>query len=689
MTRVRWSILAALFAAGAAVAETTSERGARLYERHCAACHSRDLRGSAHGAPLVGPSFLAAWGMREATELLTYTRHNMPPRNAAALSTADHAAIVAFLLERNRAAGADGPLMAGIAAVEELAAEGASEAWESAAAIDAIARSKGGFQNRPLETFRPVSEAELAHPEPGDWLHWRRTWNGWGYSPLAQINRRNVRRLHLAWSIVMRPGSNQGTPLVRDGVMFLTHPDNVIQALDAASGELIWEYRYPYPDDARKLGGPTRNIALFGERLFLATYDAALVAVDARTGEELWRAEKADYRQGYTHSAGPVVAGGVVVSGINGCERFTGQGCFITGHDPETGRELWRLSTIAAPGQPGGDTWGGQPAELRAGGDTWIAGSYDPDLDLFYIGTSQAKPWVASSRGMTVDDEALYTNATLALRPRTGELVWYFQHVPGETLDMETGFERVLVDRDGQRLLLTVGKDGLLWKLDRRTGAFLQVADLLGQDLFAAIDPASGRVTYREDIRGAKLGDPMRVCPGIYGGHNWQATAYDPHRTLLVVPLHGLCSQMVGRPVELAPGGGGYGGVSSTWIDPRTEGNSGILTARRIEDLAEVWTHRQRALILTGVLTTAGGLAFVGDLDRYFKAFDLDTGEVLWQTRLPAPPHGYPISFSAGGRQFIAVQTGIGVFRAMTAELFPEIHQPTGGEALFVFALSE
>ncbi len=665
--------------------------GEALYAEHCATCHGLNLRGSAHGHTLKGPGFLAQWSTREAMALLAYNRANMPPGGAGKLSDAQQAAIAAWLIEANREAGDPESLLFTSAPALLAAADGSEVvswvAFDAAGSIDADARTRGGFKNREVENFRPVTAAQLRNPPASDWLSWRRTLDGQGYSPLRQINRDTVADLKLAWVMTMKEGSNQVTPLVHNGIMYLTHPGNVIQAVAADSGELIWEYGYTFPEASRTLGGPVRNIAIYGDKLYMATYDAAIVAVDARTGREVWRTPKADYEQGYTHTAGPIIGDGVVLSGINGCEWYKEDGCFITGHDADTGEELWRTSTIALPGTPGGDTWAGLPAEMRAGGDSWIAGSYDPDLKLFILGTSQAKPWVAASRGMAVADAALYTNSTLALRPDTGELAWYFQHIPGETIDMEVGFERVLIDVDGKKRVFTIGKDGLLWQLDRATGEYVSVAETLPQTIYAEIDKVRGVVRYRDDIVAAGVGDTIEACPGIYGGHNWQASAYSPETGNLIIPLHQLCSDMIGREVAQEPGSGGYGADSRTYEMPGVDGMLGRLAAWDVRSMRETWVHQQRAMFLTGALTTGGGLVFIGDLDRYFKAFDVKTGKQQWQTRLGAPLHGYPITYSVAGKQYLAVPTGIGVFRAMTAVVSPDIYQPTGGQALYVFAL--
>ncbi len=482
--------------------EAQAANGKKDYDEYCADCHHMSLKGSGHGPELAGPNFLNQWGTRSIANFISYNREFMPPEAAGSLSESTVVNIVAHILRVNGSVageellGPESGLLIGAAIGNEQwlashAEEGADsapeekwESWEKAATIEDVAKAASGFINKEVADFTPVTDQMLQHPPPADWLSWRRTLDGQGYSPLDQVNRDTVNGLKLAWVLTMREGSNQATPLVHDGTMYLVNPENVVQAINAATGEVIWEFAYSFPPESKTLAGPTRNIAIYQDKLFMSTYDAAVVALDARSGKLLWRAVKADWSKGFTHTSGPIMAGGVVVSGLNGCERFKEEGCFVTGHDPDTGEELWRTSTIALPGDPNESTWGSVPPKLRAGGDTWIPGSYDPELDLFYIGTAQAKPWVAASRGMSVLDAALYTNATLALNPRTGKIVWYFQHIAGETIDMEVGFERVLVDIDGQQAMVTIGKDGILWKLDRKSGAFLEFTETMPQNVF-------------------------------------------------------------------------------------------------------------------------------------------------------------------------------------------------------------
>ena len=683
--------------------------GQSIYVERCAVCHSATLEGGSHGPMLKGAGFVANWNGKTSDDLVAFVAANMPPGQPGLLATNEYRAVSAYILSKNGqnapgriAAVGSSPVSGSPSQPSVVSKENTPKVFsvnggktpEGRKLMEQVSKM-AAVSNRSLDHFSTVTEAMLSAPPPGEWLNWRRTRTGAGDSPLDQVNVANVRSLRLAWSFALPDGPLETTPLIHDGTMFVLSPGGRLRAIDAATGDFIWEYRYQTPSGDSPAPLPNRNIALYGDLVFITTADAATVAVDARTGQQRWRAQDGDPAAGFEHTAGPVIAHGIVISGLNGCEHFKMKPCAVVGRDPETGRELWRTSSIAEPGEAGGGTWDGLKPEFRAGGDMWIPGTYDPELDTFYIGTAQAKPWTAASRHMSVLDAALYTDSTLAIDPLSGKLKWWFQHSPGDSLDLDDAFERILIDADGRKLLFTAGKLGILWKLDRVTGRYLAHVETVHQDVVTAIDK-NGHVTYRPDIVHSKLGDIVRACPapvGI-GAHSWLAMSYDERNGSLVIPLLEMCGALKSLPVEFKLGGGaGDGGVPifgdpSYPIEmPGSNGNFAKLAAYDIHSMKELWDYQQRVPFTTSTLTTGGGLVFVGDGDRYFKAFDSKSGKLLWQTRLSTSPHGFPITYSVHGKQYIAVAAGqLGPVISAIAQV-GGIYQPANGNAMYVFEL--
>jgi alcohol dehydrogenase (cytochrome c) len=701
----------------AAYSAAQAAAGAEIYGRACANCHLPTLQGSFEAPQLAGANFRSAWGSKPVAQLLETTRQKMPTQAPGSLSQDEYVAVIAYILRQNGVAPSEAQLSFTSPGRVLAAAAGARAA--PAAPKDTVypepgrlgnVRSAFGVDRKPkvgeihesetaltityhrADRFTPATDSVLASPPARDWLHWRGTLNSWGYSRLAQVDTKNVHRLQLAWSWGMQDGISEPAPLVRNGVLFVVNGGNVIQALDGTNGTLLWEYHYKFPKGA-STRGRLRNVALWEDMIYVATETAMMVALDARTGQVRWEAKIADWKDGFENSSGPIVVNGMLVDGINGCNQFVQEKCFLFAMDARTGKELWRTHTVALPGDPGDHTWGKLPVLYRGGAESWIPGSWDPKLGLLYFGTAQSKPWVAASRGLTTEDSTLYANSTLAVDPKTGKIVWYFQHVPGESLDLDVVYERVLIDVEGRPLVLTIGKDGLLWKLDRRTGAFVGVTETVYQNVFEKLDHETGALRYRKDIREAKIGDWISSCPSTAGGHNWHATAYHPATHNLVIPLAQTCFEIMGQKVEQEPGGGGNGGVRAFFPAPGSKGNIGRLAAYNVLTMKEAWNVQQRSSFTTAALTTAGGLVFVGSYDRYFRAYDVATGKQLWETRLATSSQGFPITYEVDGVQYVVAPAGRegGSPWNVTQFLTPDIVTPDGDRhnGLYVFKLAK
>ena len=555
-----------------------------------------------------------------------------------------------------------------------------------------VALPKWAAAVSPLDSYTPVTDALLANPSPNDWLSWRRTQDGLGFSPLKAIDKGNVGGLRLAWSIALPPGPNAATPLVHDGVLYVHSFGDSVQAFDAATGDELWHYSRKLPGSSR----PTvkRNHALYGNKLYFGTSDVHEVALDVKTGEVVWDAAIAGEGSGFGLSGGPLVAHGKILQGING--QAPG-GAYIVGLDAETGKEVWRFYTIARPGEPHGESWNGLPLDKRSGGSVWTAGSYDPQTNLAFFGpapTYDTGPLRDPIGKAGVTNDALYTNATIALDPDTGKLAWYYQHVPNDQWDFDWAFERQLltlpVNGRDRRVLLTSGKEALYdaLSLDER-GKYLFSIDMGLQNLITGIDPKTG----------AKHIDPalipsrekaITVCPHAGAAKSWIPGSINPSTKILYVPLVESCMSLT--PVPLDQRGSLSTGVSWS-VRPRldSDGRIGRIAAVSLETKKPVWTERQRAPQTTGVLDTAGGVLFAGALDRWLTAYDDATGKTLWREQLTDVPSSAPITYAVNGKQYVAMVVGFGSPQSITfAMLTPEIDLPvTRSSAIFVFALPD
>ncbi|MFP6572168.1 MAG: PQQ-binding-like beta-propeller repeat protein [Vicinamibacterales bacterium] len=573
-------------------------------------------------------------------------------------------------------------------------------------------------QTETSQDFTPVTDAMLADPSDDDWLMWRRTLDGWGYSPLDQINLENVAELQMVWTRGLARGAQEGTPLAYDGVLYMPQASDTIHAINAETGDLIWAYQRSLPEDVYEyVGGNARNnrnIAIYDRFIVNTTDDNYAIGLDAVTGELAWETQIFDYRVTPAgHSSGPIVADGKMISGRS-CRPAGGpESCVVVAHNAKTGEEVWRRRTVPAPGEPGDETWGEVPFEQRIHVGTWMPPSYDPELGLIYQGTSVTSPAPKFLLGGT-ELAHLYHNSTLALDVDTGDIRWYYQHL-NDHWDLDHPFERLLVDtavtpdasevswinprlqRGERRKVVTgiPGKTGVVYTLDRETGEFLWATPTIAQNVITNIDGATGAVTENAEVTFTSLGQEVLVCPTWAGGKDWEAGAYSPLTNTMFFPLRNTCARMLStdnvqgeRELALTEGGQRplaiYSLAARHQITPGTD-DLGTVRAISVETGKTSWLYEQRAGTMS-LVATGGGLLFGGDANGRFRAFDQETGDILWEINLGSPVAGYPISFAVNGRQYIAASTGTGA--GINLRLTPEL-RPSSGNNLFVFALPE
>lgn len=556
-----------------------------------------------------------------------------------------------------------------------------------------------------IADYSPVTAERLTQPEDRNWLQSRRTYDGHGHSPLAQITKDNVAQLAEVWSHPTGPyrpapeftalparGAHQAAAIVNEGVMFMTTPDNQVIAMDARTGEEHWRYQHPLPEDLVPVHPTNRGVSLWGDKVFFATLDAMVVGLDARTGEKLWSQTMADWMEGYYSTLAPLVVDGKVMAGVSGGE-FGIRG-FVQAFDAETGNPLWKTYTIPGPGEPGSESWPGDTWQ-NGGGPVWITGNYDPEAKLAYWGTGNAAPWVGALR----PGDNLYTTSTIGVDPETGRIATHFQYHWNDTWDWDEVVPPTLIDLQGengdtQKLAVRFARNGYIYKLDRTGGklSFVEGKPYVYQNAFTGLDPKTGRPEYNQEIL-PELGKRVEFCPSAWGGRDWPAESYDPARSTVFISVNeNHCGAMEGAPVEYEPGALYLGsGLEMTPTEAAKE-HIGAVQAWDVRTMEKKWQVNFKSPNWGPVLSTAGGLVFLGGTnDSMFRALDADTGAELWSVKLDGGVVSPPTSFEIDGKQHIAVTTGWGVdaerFQGYIDQAWGTKTEVPQGGTVHVFAL--
>ena len=525
---------------------------------------------------------------------------------------------------------------------------------------------------------------------PGDVLTYGMGYSQHRFSPLTQINRQTVKRLVPAWSYSLADNRGlEGQALVKDGVVFLTDHEKTV-AVDALTGREIWKTMIEYPPETTRVvccGIVNRGAALFDGKLYRTTLDANVIALDAKSGKEVWRTKSSDPKDGYSMTVAPLVANGVVIAGVAGAEY--GIRGYLEGFDAQTGKSLWRTYTIPEKGQPGSETWPGDTWK-QGGGSTWITGSYDPDLDLVYWGTGNPAPWNPLNR----KGDNLYTNSVLAFQPKTGKVVWHFQMTPGDPFDYDGVNEWILADLpvDGgtRKVVMHADRNGYLYVIERATGKLVAANAFVKVNWADGIDKETGRPVWSAETKAVvDKGEKQRIYPAVSGGKNWGPMAFDPTRRLLYINTNEWGMDYEPAPVEqvanLKAGQPHYGVKFPAAFDAAKRG---LLRATDPLTGKAKWELPFKSPNIAGVLATAGGLVFTGMLTGEFIAVDADTGKIVWQFQTPSGIVGQPITWEKDGKQYVTVTSGIGGVYALKMG-DPNVAKVPAGGSLWTFKLFE
>jgi alcohol dehydrogenase (cytochrome c) len=517
----------------------------------------------------------------------------------------------------------------------------------------------------PIENYSPVTADRLKNPEPGNWMHYRRTYDGQGYSPLDQINTSNVKGLVPVWTFSTGVvEGHEAPPIINNGVMFIATPMGQVIALNAKTGDEYWRYKRQLPDDLFQLHPTNRGVGLWQDKVYLATTDDHLVALDAKTGSVVWDTKVQDYKKGQYLTLMPLVVDGKVIVGGSGGEL--GVRGYVVAYDANTGKELWRTFTIPGTGEPGNDTWKGDDWKT-GGGSAWMTGNYDPDTKTIYWGTGNAAPWP----GDTHPGDNLYTSSVLALDPDSGKMKTYFQYHQNDSWDWDEVDAPMLVDlqKDGRTIksLIHPGRNAIFWILERKPDSIKYVAGwpFVHTDVWKGIEPESGKPIV-DPAHKPIIGKRVEFCPSLWGGKDWPSAAYSQKTGLVYVPANeNFCGGFTGEKVPLVAG--------QLWLGTKPEDigltprpgatHFGELQAWDPATGKKAWSHNfPKSHLFGSVTATAGDLILVGGTnDRMFRAFHAKTGELLWEQKTNSGIMAMPIAYEVDGTQYIAVQSGWGV----------------------------